>query len=788
MRPLDRKLFRDILAIKGQAISIGVVIGLAVMALVVMTCLESSLSKTKTEYYEKYHFADAFVSFVQAPSSIVESAKKIEGVNYAEGRIVGDASLQLEGSSSPIPTRAVSVPDGYSLNSLVIMRGNKIQSGQNNSVLLLKDFAEAWGINPEDTINVTIKGIQRKFRVAGLAESPEFIYTVAPGEIAPDKKRVAVIWMSKPTMEIAYNLNNAINEIALTTVHSDTYSPDILKKLNKLLKPYGGTGAYFRNDQPSNKMIEDEIEGLRGSSTSVPTILLTIASFLLYVVINRLVQSERRQIGILKAFGLTNFEIGSHYLKLTLLISLCGSLFGSLLGLVLVRNMLSSYHDFYNFPFLLFDLNIAKLIGGILVSVVSASLGGFIVIRKISKLLPVESMSPSPPPNYARTGRFGKNILEGIDQQSRMVLRRVTRFPRRILGAVIAIACGMALNVSMLGVFAGFEKTMVMSFFVSDRSDATITFVKELEKTTVVNDLLSYSEIQQVEGARTLPVIFSHGLHSYEATLYGMDTSTSLNRLVDKIGNQIEMPKRGVIIGKVLAEKLSVDVGDIVNVVVRTGSRSSFQIPITQIVNTHFGVPAYMDLNTLNNTLHEPDIISNVYVSLDPKQNNNIYNKLIGESHLISGISVKSEARESFQNLMNSGTGKTRYMMAIIAFAITCGVTYSLARIALAESERDLASLRVLGFTRGEVALILLGEFEIIILLALMLGGLFGYFLTGVVARAFSVDTFQIPVVFSINSYGVAMLVVILAASISAYLIWYKIARSDIMQSLRSRE
>ena len=253
MSPLDRKLLRDLWRIKGQAAAIGAVIAVGVLLLVMMTGLVSSLEETRRAYYERYRLADVFAPVTRAPQGVIGDLAAISGVAAAEGRVAGYALIDLEGVDLPVRARIVSLPDFEApvLNDIVLTAGRRLDATTPDEILLLEGFADARGIRPGQSLRLTIRGAQRTFQVVGLAQSPEFLYVAAPGEIVPDDARYAVIWMSHATAEAAYDMKGAFNE-ALLSLERDASEPAVLAAADRALEPYGGLKAYGREDHLVN--------------------------------------------------------------------------------------------------------------------------------------------------------------------------------------------------------------------------------------------------------------------------------------------------------------------------------------------------------------------------------------------------------------------------------------------------------------------------------------------------------------------------------------------------------
>jgi len=785
--PLDRKLLRDLWRMKTQALAIGLVVAVGVMLLVMMSGLVESLDETRRAYYERYRLADVFAPVVRAPDRVLDRLAEIDGVSAVEGRIAGGALIDMPDTDLPVQARAVSLPDFGQprLNAVYLSDGRWLDRTRSNEILLLKSFADAHGLVPGDTLSATMHGSRRSFEIVGIAQSPEFLYTTAPGEMVPDDSRFGVIWMSRTAMEAAYDLDGAFNE-ALMDIGREEDLPSVLAAADRILDSYGAIGAYGLEDQVSNRFVSEEISGLRASSTGVPPIFLAVAAFLLNIVISRLLQAERQQIGLIKAFGYTNAEVTAHYFKLILAIAVGGALLGCVLGLASGAALIGIYVQYYKFPFLVFEIDPASFIIAVSASVAAAAFGGLFALRKVFALTPAVAMRPPTPPDYSGTGRFGAFLLRVLDQPTRMVLRRVIRHPGRSLGAIAGVSAGMALSAGMLTVLAGFDEAVDTTFSVIDRSDMTVSFIQPLSDRTL-HALAQLDGVIEVEASRTIPVILRNGVHSYRGGVFGISSDARLYRAVDENGQSLPLRGVGIILTPALADILQIETGDSLRVDVREGRRPQLDLVVTGIAESLLGAPSYMELSALNRALGEPNRVSGAYLRIDPERRDDIYAAL-DAMPVVAGISIKQDARNAFQRMMDSGAGAMRFVMAALAALITFGIVYNTARIAYAESAHDLASLRVIGFSKGEAAFVLLGELGVIVLIALPVGALLGYGLSYAIAEGFSTDLYQVPAIFSPDSLGIAGLAVLAAAVFSGWMVKRDSDRADLVSALKSRE
>ncbi len=787
MSPLNRKLGRDLWRIKGQAIAIAAVIAVGVLLQVMMTGLVASLDETRRAYYERFRLAEIFAPVTRAPDRVLADLRRISGVGTVQARVSGSALIDLGGDALPLQARALSLPDfgAPALNAIHLTDGRMFEADHADEVVLLRSFARAHGLRPGDRLGATMNGFRRSFRIVGLAQSPEFLYITAPGEMVPDDGRFAVLWMGRSSLQAAFDMQGAFNEVLISLAHG-AEPRAVMAATDRLLDRYGGVGAFGVADLNSNRFVSEEIDGLRKSTASIPPVFMAVAAFLLYIVISRMVQAEREQIGLIKAFGYTNAEVGGHYFKLILVIAIGGALVGSLAGIVAGRGMVNMYLYFFKFPFLVFRLDPSAFAIGFATSILAASAGGLLVLRRVFALTPAVAMRPAAPPDYSRAGRFGARLTRWLDQPTRMVLRRLARQSGRMAGAVIGLAAGVALAASTTSILASFDEVIELSFGVIDRSDVTVSFIHPLGARAAF-DLEKLPGVIEVEPVRVVPAIMANGRDRWRGAVFGMIDTPRLNRAIDADQQPIPMRRDGIVLSTGLADKLNIAAGDTLILDVREGRRPLVSVPVVAVAETLLGSPAYMQIDALNRLLKEPLRVSGAYLRIDTTRAPQIF-RALKDMPMVAGVALKSDGRAAFQKIMDQGAGAMRYIMAAIAVIITFGIVYNAARVAQAERSRDLANLRVLGFTRGEVAYVLLGELGVVTLLALPLGGITGYFLAFAISAGFSTDLYQIPARFGAGSYGAAIAIVVVSALISGWLVKRDIDRADLVAALKSRE
>jgi putative ABC transport system permease protein len=787
VKAIDKKLWRDLWGMRMQALAIALVIVSGVGIFIMSLSTLDSLHQTRETYYRQHHFADVFSSLKRAPLSLVERIEDIPGVDKVETRVVAYVNIDVEGFSDPVSGHLVSLPDDSLglLNRIYLRNGRLFEPGRDNEILVSEEFAGAHGLQSGDKIRATINGRRKTLSVVGIALSPEYIYQIAPGAMFPDYPRYGVFWMARKPLASAYDMDGAFNDVALT-LSPGSHAEDVIDRLDALLKPYGGTGAYARKDQLSNRFLSEELKQQQTIASVFPVIFFGVAAFLLNVVISRLISLEREQIAALKAFGYSNFAVGLHYAKLVLMIVTLGIAGGIGVGIFLGKGLSNIYMTFYSLPFMIYVLEPQVVLAAALISMAVAMLGTLYAVRRAARLPPAQAMRPEPPALYHATLVERLGMQRWFSQPTRMILRHIERRPFKSLLTTLGIA--MACSIMMIGGFqeGAIDYMVDVQYGMSQREDL-IALYSDPTSARSLYSLTSLRGVEQAEGFRTVPARLRFEQRFYRTAVRGIEPDGSLMRLLDTDLNVIDLPAQGVILTDYLAALLHIQPGDLLTIEVLEGNRPTVQVPVAGTARQYLGVNAYMQREALNRLLKEGNAISGALLRVDERYQRDVYAELKEMPRVAGVIEQKSAIRAFYATLAETVLFFT-FISTLLGATIAFGVVYNSMRIALSERNRELASLRVLGFERGEVAYILLGELALLTLVAIPIGLFIGYGLCAYLAFRFDTDLYRIPLVLGINVYAFAALVVILSALVSGLMIWRNLARLDMVAVLKSKE
>ncbi len=787
MRIIHRKLLRDLISLKGQVTAIAVVLAAGVMTLIIAVTTLDAISLTQDRFYGDYRFADVFVDLKRAPEGLAERLREIPGVDHVETRVSAPVRVEVPGYPDPIRGKLLSIPDGRqpTLNQLHLREGSLPEPGRDDQMLISEPFSEAHDLRPGDTLTAIIRGRLTTMTVSGVALSPEFVYQIGPADLLPDYERFGVLWMNRRALANAFGMDGAFNN-AVISLQEEADAASVIDAVDALLTRYGGTGAHDRDDQASHQFLSMELDQLRVMAIFLPTLFLGVAAFLLNVLMGRIVRTQRQQVAVLKAFGYSNGDMAVHYGLLTGLIVLIGLVAGVGLGAWAADALAAVYMEYFRFPAISFRLQPQVLLLAVAVASGAAALGTFHAVRGAVSLPPAEAMRPPAPETFrqgwlerSRLGRF-------LDQPTRIIVRNLLRHRMKSGLSVLGVGLSGALLLVGSYQFGAVDDMLDKQYRLMHTMDVSLYF-SEPTSAHAVAGLLHKPGVHFVEGFRSVPVRLANDGRDYRTTILGMDAEPQLRRLIDTRGQRQRLPREGLVLTDYLADYLGVRPGGTVRVEVMEGHRRTLEVALAATVSEPVGVSAYMERRALNNLMREGPAISGVWLLTDESRHAELYDAL-WDAPRIASIGLIGEAEAAIRDYIDDTVLVMMGVLLLLAGSITFAVAYNNARIAFAERARELATLRVLGYTRGEVGWILLGEIAALTLLAIPLGWLLGTGFALALSEAMSTELFRVPFVITPRTYAFGAAGVLVATALSVLLILRRLRGLDMVSALKTVE
>jgi len=789
VKALDRKLLRDLRLMWSQALTIALVVASGIGGF--LTCLSAvdSLALARDRFYASGRFADVFAGVKRAPDAVVPLLREVDGVADVQTTVEQFVRVEIEGIDDPIVGQLIGLDlrSPPRMNRVTLAGGRMPQAGGRGSdheveALVSAGFARARGLGPGARLSATVNGKRRTLVVVGIALSPEFIFAGLAG--MPDLRGFGVFWVDREVLAAAYDMRGAFNRVAVKLA-PQAAEPAVIGELTARLARYGGREAHGRGDQPSHAMLDNEIKEQRVLGTVLPSIFLGVAAFLLNVVVSRLVTTQREQIAALKALGYPDASIAAHYLKLVLAIVAIGLLLGVWIGDRLGTMFTGLYAEFFFFPSFEHRIEPWLLAVSIGITLATAVLGTLNAIVATVRLAPAEAMRPPAPGRYRRTlvERLG---LVRIGPALRMILRNMERRPWRTGLSVGGVAASVAIVVMGNFFRDAIDFIVDAQFNVALRADVIVWMAEPVDDAAGLA-LSRLPGVQAVEPGRDVLVQLVKGHRTERVALQGFAREPQLRRIVAADLRQTRPSPHGLVLTDRLADKLGVRPGEVLRVEVLEGRRAVLEVPVQATTREMMGLNAYLERDALNRLLGEGPLASQFAVRIENGSEPAVL-RATREMPRVVGAFSKSTMWRNMEEISARNVRIMSTVLTLFATVIAIGVVYNNARIALSERTWELASLRVLGFTRAEVSGLLLGEMALAIAIALPLGMALGFGLVHLVVELLRSDQFSFPVVILPRTYAWAAIVVLAAGVASALVVRRRIDRLDMVAALKTRE
>ena len=787
MKALDRKLLRDLRLMWSQALTIALVVASGVAGFITSFSAYDALSWSRDLYYAEARFADVFAALKRAPLSLERQLQAIPGAAHVETSVTQVVPITLPNVADPIIGRLIGFDSRLPqrLNKVFLRSGRMPETHREGTMeaLVSEGFAVGRGLKPGDRLGALVNGKREELLIVGIALSPEYIFAGLGG--SPDQRGFGVFWLDRRALAAAYNMEGAFNQVAVR-LGPGAAEGAVTDQLDRLLAPYGGISAYGRDLQMSHMILDSEIKEQRVLGTVLPSIFLAVAGFLLNVVLSRQIATQREQVAALKALGYDNLAIGLHYLKMVLVVVALGVSLGLALGALLGHWFVGIYADVFRFPELRYRVKPVLVVAAIGVALSAAVLATINAIHATVRLAPAEAMRPPAPGVYKPMLIERLGLRQWFSPGLRMILRTMERRPLRTGLTIFGIAVAMAIVVTGLFWRDAIAMLMDTQFNQVLRGDVSVALL-EASPARIEHEMAKLPHVTAVEAARTAPVRLVHANHVWRGTIHGKTGQPELHRIVDMGQRIIKPPDNGLLLTDRLAERLQIKPGDTVRVEFLDGRREVLEVAVTGVVVELMGMNAYTERHSLNRLLREGDLVNQLTVTVERGHEPELLNRL-KELPRVAVAFSKSVMTRNLEEVTARNVLVFSGILTAFATIIAIGVVYNNARIALAERAWELASLRVLGFTRGEVSAFLLGELAIEIVLALPLGMVLGYLLASGIVNLIKTDEFYFPFVIEPATFAFAALCVLAAGAVSALIVRRRVDTLDLVGVLKTRE
>ncbi|MGH1360846.1 MAG: ABC transporter permease [Burkholderiaceae bacterium] len=784
---LNRKLLRDLRSLWAQVLTIALVVGCGVGVFVGSLSTHESIKQSRDAYYQSARFADVFSSVKRAPQRLLSRLADIPGVAEVEDRLLFTAQISLPDVRRPLGGAIIGIPPGNPdgrLNRIGLRRGAWPEAGR-SEVLVHESFARSRSLKLGDPVGILLNGRQQWFTISGFGLSPEYIFPAAVfGSF--DESSFGVFWIDRVRLESAFDMKSAFNQVAVK-LQSGSSSRAVMYQLDTMLAPFGSGASYLREDQPSDAVVASEVNQQRVFGLFMPAIFMAVAIFIINIVISRQVTTQRDQIAALKALGYPDRSIIGYYLELAALIVVFGSAIGLAIGWWYGNLMTGLYAEVFLFETFEFSIDPWVVWVPFGINLIAALVATLYATRSILKLSPAQAMRPPAPLVFENSLPDRLGLGKRLGPASNMIVRHLERHPSRTLLGVVGIAGAVAILISGTWWRDGIDYLLEVQFGQADRAGVQLAFTESVDR-NVLFELRRLPGVLEAQTQRSVAVQLHNGPVKRRTAISGLSEEGRLKQVLDAERRVVAPTESGLLLGRLLADKLEVGVGDALRVEFLNRRAKDVFMPVTAIVDQMFGAGAYLPARELDRLAGDPGTVNWAGLMIDHTRIDALYDA-VKQTPRVAGVVVKHELINHFNEQSGKNILIFTSILTVFASLIAVGVVYNSARISLAERAWEFATLRVLGMSEQEVSALLIGELIIALAIGIPIGFGAGWILSWLILDAMSgSDVFSLPLVIQPRTYAYAAVVMLLAGLTTGWIVRRRLGRLDLIGVLKTRE
>jgi len=787
---LWKKMIRDLRENKGAYLATIIIIVIGLMVFTSFSMVMDNLRLSQQSFYKNQNFADGFIEVQAMPPSEIEKLQDIQGINDVQGRLVKDVKVLFPNRDENVYLRLVSVDPAKKnpINGVQLKQGIPLSNKEMN-ILIDNKFFEANNLKLNEEIEIIADGKKRALRIIGVGRSPEFIYALrTSSDLYPSPESFGIAYIPFEVMKTLFPERETMNNIVFTLRPGADYD-NVKERLKPELKPYGLKSIYPRKDQTSHLLLTQELKGLEATARVLPLLFLSIAGMILYIMLKRMVEQQRGQIGILKAFGYTHKEILSHYMSYALTIGILGGIIGGFLGIALSFPFTTLYQTYFNMPGLTSKFSPLYLVLSILLSLGFSLFAGYQGCKGILILQPAEAMRPPAPPIGKKTWLEKITIFWNmLTVQGKMAVRNMSRNKSRS----IFIFLGIMFTFSLLGLTWSMndlsQRMLFDQYEKVETYDVKVSLSNPLNQKKVSRELNHFPGVTRVEAMAEIPVTLKNKWYKKDVVLLGIPEDSTLYNILDKNYNKVDPPKNGLLISERLAKLLGTEVGTKLNVeslMIKDPDKAK-QLEVVGVIPQYLGLNAYMDINSLQEFLGQGELATSFMLRMDEESIALLQNEF-RKSAAVSGIDDQTERLAQTKELMASFYGMI-FILALIGIITGFAIIYNSSVITLSERSHELASMMVLGMTPAEVLSVITFEQWFIGIFAMLAGIPMSQILLIGMSQSISNDVYTMPTNITASSFLIAFFVTAASIWIAQRFAGKKIQKLSLVDVLKSRE
>jgi len=782
-----KKMARETWRSKAQFLALIIIVTMGVMFFVAINSIHKNLKDSSDKFYKDRRFAHLTVSCFNIPEDVVRDISNIPSVEKVSGRIVKDLKLEINGTTSII--RMVTLPDSDEeiVNDILITSGSYF-SAEKDQCIVDEQFFNTHKLKLGDKLKVKINGVEESLSIVGASKSPEFVYQLRDGsQLMPDNKKFGVIYVKESKGKELFNMKDSINNIAIL-LEDEKNIEEAKKEIQKTVDKYGLIEIAERKNNSSDKMLKAELDELKSLGGAVPVVFYIVALSMMFIIMGRIIETQRAQIGILKAIGYGNGTILSYYISFTVLVGVIGGAVGSVLGMFLGQYFTEIENQFFHLPLSSLKMYPELVLPSVAITILFCILVGYFSSRSIYKILPNEAMKPKAPKGGKKIfiERF-KKFWSNLDYKWKITFRNIFRSKKRTLLTAAGVIMSSAVVVVGFGLMDSInymiDTQMMSSLKYEIRADFT-----NLASSEELKDIENIDKVKSVEPILETAVRISKGSKSRDVRLTASPEKPQLNKIINKKAEEVILPKEGIIIPKLISADLNIKEGDIVKCKFYYPKNEEKEVKVSKIIEQYMGYSVYCSIDSFKSFIDsEKWTASSALIKVDKLENKKAVEDALKDKAFVRLVETKDDRINNMKDFLGVMTLFT-VICFISAAVLSMAVIYNISSINIFERERDYSTLKLLGYKDKEIKGLMLRENMLLTAVASIIGLPIGYFLNMMMLSAVKTEDINFPNVITIRSYLLSIIMILVFAILSNLVVARKISKVDIMETMKERE
>ncbi|MCX8125807.1 MAG: ABC transporter permease, partial [Dehalococcoidia bacterium] len=640
---LGRKLLRDLRAGKFQFGAVALVITLGIATFVGPFAAYLNLENALEDYFQRFDMAHFWLSVDYLTERAVRQMNTIPGVT-AQGRVLADVVVEM-GDRGPerVTGRVAGLPprEQPKVNRIKIIEGTYFSDSWTREVLVEERFARFHGLKPGDWLTIRTGDTAARYQIAGIATSPEFMYPIKSAqELITTPRTFGVFFMPQPLLSALFDMEGMVNDVTIM-LNAEADGPTVINSLKHVLKAHGiariterneprtvasrkadvleGVRAAYlthRNDQITYKLVKQDLDSFRQMAFQFPMLFLVIASLTIYILMGRLVQAQRVQIGLMRGLGYSKDSILGHYLAFALTVGTVGALFGAGLGVVLGYFFSGYYAGELNLPLTTYSLYWPVMVTGIGVGIAVPVLAGILPAWGAARLHPALAMRPAPPIIGRRSPlEMVLPFLSKLPYVLRLPLRNVSRKVRHSLSMAFGVAAAVSFILVSMSFVDVLEKALDTQFNVTQRYDAVVHFQGRGAAATA-GHFARLDGIRKAEPVLEVAYRIRHGDESADTSIMGLPLGASLYNPVTADGRPLAIPQDAILLPSTIKNRFGPH-PDVLRLEPLVGTVGDTEVRFAGYAETLLSSRAFMRLEDLQRMIGAPGSATSVLIAFD---------------------------------------------------------------------------------------------------------------------------------------------------------------------------